>query len=1217
MNTSDSSKCKCKVCDAAWHCGEAPAPEPSETDLAMPIIIPAQRDWGGASTAIAASPNGRRVYIGLKADEPGEAGIMVIAIGDDGKLRKATPIPVPLPFTGASVVVTALHFEPRFGRKLYAGLSVSQAVGPGKGDLLIYDLDERHDVVGEPQVVNSGATPSALRAMTVHPTLPILYFVSIEAKVRSVALDAGSGAPVGAVQATTVGDHSLIALEASLDGASLWLGDKAGRFVARVALDVSGAILPKTFTTMTTPDTLKSQHFLWTHHGLLVSPTVRLSTSPQYLPNTAFWFRSFGPQGLADGPVDERARTTGTAAAYDRAKRALFLAEDTTFTTARGALLADGVMLRRYLVGADGAGVGETVASVPDAYGNSLTVTSNGVPVMLTRQRDTPEKIDADRVIGTHLRFCVHGMATTDKSLPPGKLNGTVAGVAFTDVAVGAFTKWLDLSAYLEGRAGSMLVSLAFSVPKATDMDVEIEVANGDPVAAEALVILRSGMRATFQSATMYLLVPGQRTRPESRQVKWLHEHAETWAIAARPPVGLALEARPKKIAIGCSHAVGMQGQRDQLAFTAETIGWLGCNMATLKDWGALPGAEVGKAFNDQGVTRRSSGVHPPADFSFHTQALGDLDHWAERELVAKLIASGAAKEDLAALYMNDEPGWPTPDAYHKLLASDIGRQRYRAYIADKAAGDPAYFGVPGFDDVFGLLPLGVTEADTLQRRRIFYWTLRFLQEEAIAATRIARDAIVKYVGHDVPVFANYHDDNMFMRNSPNAVLGHNTSATPSSGMAYFDWLEVGRRGAQDVGSEDWHPDTEAILWSYRGDLLRSAAKLGRFNAYVVGVRVGAVRDGAVFKMLSVIGRGSRAVTLWTFGPMQFDPTNGFSDNTQAYASIAKASGIIARAEHVLADAVPERGRVAVLAATPCMMWQHSSDLAYFFQEERLLVQTLTHAGWSADLVDSTDIEQGALQERGHRALFLVGPNISRAAVRRVESWVAQGGTLAVLPGAGTVDEFNEPVGEIDALLSVAPREPIRDPAPDLWRRVAVSEVLAPQDDSFGHTLVDLRYPIRPLAGNARVLASSASGAALITGHDVGSGRALAFGFYPGLNYWYDATDFLDGNMPGGFIAAKRRIVAAVPEMAQVPRTVEVDTSMIEALRLDAPNGTAVVLLNWSGTPRGCVQVRVKAPRQATKVTLASGRRVVAWRCVCSGVEAIVPVDTGDILLLE
>jgi hypothetical protein len=436
--------------------------------------------------------------------------------------------------------------------------------------------------------------------------------------------------------------------------------------------------------------------------------------------------------------------------------------------------------------------------------------------------------------------------------------------------------------------------------------------------------------------------------------------------------------------------------------------------------------------------------------------------------------------------------------------------------------------------------------------------------------------------------------------------------------MGSFDWMESGRLSAHTLWSEDWFGDQSAQTWSLYGDLLRSASMLGqqKFGSYVIGASIGGHPSGATYKMLSLIGHGGKGIDVYTFGPnMLFG--DGWSENWWVYPPLAKALRLVGRGERLLYPGRPERGKVAIFLPSSSALWETDQHQPHYNQEMWGLHHALIYAGYTVDFVDDTDLAQGALVGRGYTTLYLTGPNVAREAQEQVKAWVQSGGTLVVTPGAAVADEYNTPTSVLDPILGLKNRVAVRDAAPQVSDTLPVTDTVTLTSTKLGTGSVDLHGPITALTiDRAAVLASLKSGGAGITANQYGKGRAIAYAFFPGWQYWLtpDRTD--RSRLPLKWGAAERNLIVAPVRIAGTPRPVTMNREGVEACRLQSGKGIAVVLLNWTDQPIASLTVTVPATGKFHKVSSAQGAAVKST-VTADGIQVILPVKDVDVLMIE
>jgi hypothetical protein len=545
---------------------------------------------------------------------------------------------------------------------------------------------------------------------------------------------------------------------------------------------------------------------------------------------------------------------------------------------------------------------------------------------------------------------------------------------------------------------------------------------------------------------------------------------------------------------------------------------------------------------------------------------------------------------------------------------NDPGRlAAFRRYLASH--------GQPSAD----ALPIGASEATDPASRRLFYWTMRFFTESASQGFARAAKAIVQAAGHSLPVYVNF--TNFFRRwyvASPNQKVDRNPDTGPDAGLGYCDWMFSGRLSAHTLWTEDWFPDQQSQYWSVFGDALRSASMLGEhgeqgFGGHVVGLTLGGHPAGASYKILSLIGHGAKYVDIYAFGPGVLWPTDAWSEESVVYKPYADALRLVGRAERLLYPGQPRRGKVAIMAAGPSMLWDENPNTKMYQLEPGYLHFALTHSGYTVDFVDETDIECDQLAARGYTALYLTGPNVGLTAQGKISDWVYHaGGVLAVVLGAAVADEYNTGPSRLDPVLGLGPRSAVRDmidQTDDLDVTPGGTMTLA--NPAFGAGLIALGTPVSPLPTlGASVAATLPDGCAAITVNSHGQGQAIAYGFFPGRQYWQTQDVVNPRRLPLHWDPDKRRLAVAPAALAKTPFPVKVSVDLIEACRLDSAQGIAVVLLNWNDGPFQSVTVTVAGAghyQHATSVQHGSLTPTTRG----DDLVISVPIEYVDVLLIE
>lgn len=605
----------------------------------------------------------------------------------------------------------------------------------------------------------------------------------------------------------------------------------------------------------------------------------------------------------------------------------------------------------------------------------------------------------------------------------------------------------------------------------------------------------------------------------------------------------------------------------------------------------------------------------------------------------------------------------PGPQPNHGFL------QQFRDYLAQQGLS-PADVGQSDWSQVYaiGAQTATPTDADGLPTaditlRRLFYWTMRFFTESASRGHALAQAALQNAFGSQLQVFVNWNNwvNSWYIPAPREKIFNYPNHGLDTAG-AGFDWFTSGRLNAHTLWTEDEFRDWHSHIWSFYGDVLHAAAQHGdrAFGGYVraYGQRIGAHAAGASYKMLALIGHGAKTVNVYSYGTA-FLFGNCWSEQFESYRPIAEALRLIGRGERLLFPGQPVPGHVALFLPNASRLWDEQARGPYYLHEIQHLHTALVHAGYRVEFVDDLDIAQGMLTDRAITTLYLTGPNVSAAAQEQIVTWVEAGGTLMVTPGGGVADEYNEPSTRLDAVLGVVPgsRKAVRAIADASLNRPPTYKLHA----TDAHLLALLRsdtpldLPLRDLYqlqlqpdGTLKTVAGPAfiplqpQGAAVtavlrplegsstpqqpaLTLHQHGQGRAFAYSFFPGWQYWN--TPRHPANPPSGPIFTDclprrwgriERDLAVIPaRLAGTPKSVVVSHEVVEVCRLQSDHGTALIILNWTDEPIHTVTLDVPDVRGHTHVTSLQGRGISSQSIDANTLRIHLSIEAVDVVLIE
>ena len=239
--------------------------------------------------------------------------------------------------------------------------------------------------------------------------------------------------------------------------------------------------------------------------------------------------------------------------------------------------------------------------------------------------------------------------------------------------------------------------------------------------------------------------------------------------------------------------------------------------------------------------------------------------------------------------------------------------------------------------------------------------------------------------------------------------------------------------------------------------------------------------------------------------------------------------------------------------------------------------------------------------------LYTADPCIREPDAEKIAAWVRGGGHLLGTTAAGSRDEFNEPSGELASVFGIEPdvkteaqpgRYHIRGALNGmtyldeihvdqsllmLRQRPEGDEVGNPPAEQSPFTLgaMGTRTHFRPTTGS--VVATFADGSPAAVKNDFGKGRALYVGCCPGIAYLKEAK-FVPAELKEKWPGDHRRLINHVAQRRGVPRLAELSHPVVECGVYDAPQGTALVLANFTYEPIEGLTVRLPLARAVKTV---------------------------------
>ena len=1271
-------------CAQPGHGQVTPPPGGSTTDAppARVIVLPTTHLFDDGSTnkawvsAFDAHPSGARVYMGVEVSGARRARALGVLTRRGNELAP-TPHYVALSDTelspDASVVVTDVRATARVLYVLWNDRA--------EGHLTTFDLSADGVVLEASRKVIALGAPSSGRIAVTPRTL--YATTAVTPTVLAYPLD-GSGHPLPSPSSLETGAGNALALH--VFGEKLFAGTASATLVA---LDTQGGEAGAKATTKLEPvcaanvplpaAECAAQPLAFVGHG----PSLFRTYAGPLGPRGRVPFQRLGAAAL---PAETY------ALAVDPGEALVWSAEPRTTKTRDG----KDVVVGTKLVARDATTLatrevpGASAATVPNGYVVGAMAVARDTKTLFVLA-ELPIDGEESRVAGDIPESVVARFTLTElvgrEALPVLPFDATLADLGPSPAkplavhfeAIGKTTPWISLDGFLTGAGAKSTHALALhlaggpepagdntlvakSLTDAPRFTARVELATRD--ASGRITPVKTEQDGPIYGRSLTFFAPGANARAFDREAfKTLTSLSSEWANDAE---AVKVKRAPRAIHLGC-YALLAHGTTAFVENVARATSALGCNEITSDYAQLLPRPWVDERFRAYGMPFVGAKSISRFDASETFSAKGPaLDTSFARSLVASeepgslFHRQGAKATQLRTVLLDDEPSWPLGPraAVYEAVARDAtAKARLRAWVARaNETREETGFAV----GAEARLATAQEPRGTVDAKRRYLATVRYLSETVASRALDTNDTLAATIAALPECKAEGACDYVAGINWNNGTA-HRTSmlAYESYGtVGSYDWFATMRAQAERPGRAlgtasprpfvPWidtkYTDTMARLATFRADVARSAAELPhllpgkapspftRFGVYVT-VGVGApMRDGLSYKVLAAVSRGARHVEYWAFGPSWLLPDDGFSEARAFYNEVARASEKVAFADTLLATGNRPRGRVAIQAEGVSSLW--SKGEAAHLYEPAFLHGALTDAGYAVEMVDDESLARG-VAKAAFDVVFLTQAHTTTRARRAIAEWVTRdGGTLVALPGAGSRDEVDRPVTDLDPLLGVTKRADGQGRLPPVVpgttgytlagsltaaRPGALPEeaIFQPPCERAGCRLGEL------VVNDAEVVARLGTSAGITRKAHPSGGVAYAYAFFPGLQHWLA--------LEGRSVAALPEITSPAPRLwASLPaqdaerrkpsdafRHARASVPGVEAAVVRSEKGVAIVLFNWTGRPlaKGSVDVTLFG-RDTFALGFHGDRTPLTPRRTAEGTTVTVPLETVDVVRL-
>ena len=327
-----------------------------------------------------------------------------------------------------------------------------------------------------------------------------------------------------------------------------------------------------------------------------------------------------------------------------------------------------------------------------------------------------------------------------------------------------------------------------------------------------------------------------------------------------------------------------------------------------------------------------------------------------------------------------------------------------------------------------------------------------------------------------------------------------------AQGVDYFELLDADDQNA--IWSEDWANGSSSYqCGAYNVDLMRAAARdrgqtIGHYLVAHAGRKPWDIK-------LKAAGETARGVRIWknfsygvSWGSHEGGPSwksHTWYNRPETWRANAEVVREIGGAEDLLVDAAAKPAKVAILYSSSSDAWTLKRNNASGFDRMHTWM-ALAHAQVPVDFLGERQVEQDGLA--GYRVCYLSGPNLTRSAAEKLRTWVNEGGVLFLTAGAASRDEYNEPLGTLDALLP-AKREEAKTLQPFLSSGSYLHTLTSRDIATIGGVELEVLSVQQQLTATkgAAILGRFKNGSPALVRGSAGMGTIYCAGFFPALDY--------------------------------------------------------------------------------------------------------------------
>jgi hypothetical protein len=503
-----------------------------------------------------------------------------------------------------------------------------------------------------------------------------------------------------------------------------------------------------------------------------------------------------------------------------------------------------------------------------------------------------------------------------------------------------------------------------------------------------------------------------------------------------------------------------------------------------------------------------------------------------------------------------------------------------------------------------------------------------------------AIDSGIEHYAHDT----KYYEEKL----GKDVLTGANYSPHANYMVTELQWVRpFKKRGMTMPWSEDyvWQiPEFSVQVTGYQTSGFRAGAKYHDLPImmYVMPHSPGNTPRDFRLSFYTCIAHGTKLVNYFCASPMAVGATENYiaTDDLAMWRELHKVTHEAGTFEDYVLDGKVRPAKVGLLLSSVDEI--HTGDTNFsggvHNLERKAIYYALRHAQVPVDFLTEDDVIDGLAKDV--RVIYVTQQSLHSKAVKALTKWAEAGGTVVALCGGGFTDEFGRPNPDANALYGVKAQSLLKDPKlpmvlpkQDLPPYAPLDVVSLGSGDRKAENVPVMVWKQSLTAGDGKAVGTFKDGSPAVIEKTHGKGRALLFGFFPGMAYLKSGLPLRPADrcgtdagfnhfLPTGMDGALRRTLADAFLPADFVRPVECDVQLVEATCIDTPaaNGKsarlAVPLMNYTGKPVQSLTVKLPGLAKATSVRSVE-RGALKAESRDGALFIALPLDVADMLLID